>query len=308
MLTIEVNNRKIEAKSGEMLLDTLKRNGITVPTLCHMENLFPTGACRMCVVEVEGERALVPSCAYPVRDGMKVQTHSPRALRARKTIIELLLANHPDDCLYCVRSGHCDLQGLANELGRQLVETVGESLERNPRLTVQQFREGGSPARLARMRQWDRATGDPEVTDRIVDGLIGLGALPEATVKEIPMPPAPSLAPSVVSTEPETTAPAAQPAEASATPTSPTVEQYDSGLFERLRAWRLEAAQQQGQKAFYVFPDATLQRIAAARPQSLDDLQAVKGVGPKKLEQYGQAVLDITRQGAEDPQAKEQEV
>ncbi len=117
MLTIEVNNRKIEAKSGEMLLDTLKRNGITVPTLCHMENLFPTGACRMCVVEVEGERALVPSCAYPVRDGMKVQTHSPRALRARKTIIELLLANHPDDCLYCVRSGHCDLQGLANELG-----------------------------------------------------------------------------------------------------------------------------------------------------------------------------------------------
>ncbi len=117
MLSIEVNNRKIEAKSGEMLLDALKRNGITVPTLCNMDNLFPTGACRMCAVEVEGERALVPSCAYPVRDGMRVQTHSPRALRARKTIIELLLANHPDDCLYCVRSGHCDLQGLANELG-----------------------------------------------------------------------------------------------------------------------------------------------------------------------------------------------
>ncbi|HOF39648.1 MAG TPA: NADH-dependent [FeFe] hydrogenase, group A6 [Candidatus Hydrogenedentes bacterium] len=117
MLTIEVNNRKIEAKSGEMLLDALKRNGITVPTLCNMDNLFPTGACRMCVVEVEGERALVPSCAYPVRDGMRVQTHSPRALRARKTIVELLLANHPDDCLYCVRSGNCDLQGMANELG-----------------------------------------------------------------------------------------------------------------------------------------------------------------------------------------------
>ncbi|MFO7974997.1 MAG: NADH-dependent [FeFe] hydrogenase, group A6 [Candidatus Hydrogenedentota bacterium] len=117
MVTIEVNNRKIEAKKGEMLLAALKRNGITVPTLCHMENLFPTGACRMCVVEVEGERTLVPSCAYPVREGLKVQTHSPRALRARKTIVELLLANHPDDCLYCVRSGHCELQGLANELG-----------------------------------------------------------------------------------------------------------------------------------------------------------------------------------------------
>lgn len=117
MITIEVNNRKIEAKKGEMLLEALRRNGITVPTLCHMENLFPTGACRMCVVEVEGERTLVPSCAYPVREGMKVQTHSPRALRARKTIIELLLANHPDDCLYCVRSGNCELQALANELG-----------------------------------------------------------------------------------------------------------------------------------------------------------------------------------------------
>ncbi|HQH51565.1 MAG TPA: NADH-dependent [FeFe] hydrogenase, group A6 [Candidatus Hydrogenedentes bacterium] len=117
MATIEVNNRRIEAKNGEMLLDALKRNGISVPTLCHMENLFPTGACRMCVVEVDGERTLVPSCAYPVREGIKVQTHSPRALRARKTIIELLLANHPDDCLYCVRSGNCSLQGLANELG-----------------------------------------------------------------------------------------------------------------------------------------------------------------------------------------------
>lgn len=117
MVTIEVNNRKIEAKNGEMLLDALKRNGITVPTLCNMENLFPSGACRMCVVEIEGERSLLPSCAYPVREGLKVHTHSPRALRARKTIIELLLANHPDDCLYCVRSGDCDLQGFANELG-----------------------------------------------------------------------------------------------------------------------------------------------------------------------------------------------
>ena len=117
MVTIEVNNRKIEAKNGEMLLDALKRNGITVPTLCSMENLFPSGACRMCVVEIEGERTLLPSCAYPVREGLKVYTHSPRALRARKTIIELLLANHPDDCLYCVRSGNCDLQGMANELG-----------------------------------------------------------------------------------------------------------------------------------------------------------------------------------------------
>jgi NADH-quinone oxidoreductase subunit G/NADP-reducing hydrogenase subunit HndD len=71
----------------------------------------------MCVVEVEGVPGLVPSCAFPVREGMKIQTHSPRAIRDRKTIIELLLSNHPDDCLYCVRSLQCDLQALAQELG-----------------------------------------------------------------------------------------------------------------------------------------------------------------------------------------------
>jgi NADH-quinone oxidoreductase subunit G/NADP-reducing hydrogenase subunit HndD len=117
MATIEVNNRTVEAKEGEMLLDALKRAGFKVPTLCHMSDLFPSGACRMCVVEVEGQPNLAPSCAMPVREGMKVQTHSARAVRARKTIIELLLANHPDDCLYCVRSGNCELQGLAEELG-----------------------------------------------------------------------------------------------------------------------------------------------------------------------------------------------
>ncbi|MCI0512626.1 [FeFe] hydrogenase, group A [candidate division KSB1 bacterium] len=116
-MQIEMNNRPIEVNSGEMILTALKRVGIKVPTLCHLEGLFPSGACRMCVVEIEGVPGLVPSCAFPVRDGMKIQTHSPRALRARKTIIELLLANHPDDCLYCVRNGCCDLQSLSEELG-----------------------------------------------------------------------------------------------------------------------------------------------------------------------------------------------
>ncbi len=117
MLEITVNNKTVTAKAGETILDVLKRTGIKVPTLCHMDGLLPTGACRMCVVEVEGRPGLVPSCAYPVENGMKIQTHSPRVLRSRKTIVELLLANHPDDCLYCVRNGHCELQGLAEELG-----------------------------------------------------------------------------------------------------------------------------------------------------------------------------------------------
>lgn len=117
MITIEINNQKVEAQKGETLLSAMRRAGIKVPTLCHMQDLFPSGACRMCVVEVEGQRGLVPSCAFPVAEGMKVKTHSPRAVRARKTIVELLLANHPDDCLYCVRNGDCQLQALAEELG-----------------------------------------------------------------------------------------------------------------------------------------------------------------------------------------------
>jgi iron-only hydrogenase group A len=117
MVTIEVNDRELEANDGETILQVLRRHGISVPTLCHMSGLFPSGACRMCVVEVEGMRSLIPSCAYPVADGMKVKTHSPRALRARKTIVELLLSSHPDDCLYCVRSGSCELQQLSENLG-----------------------------------------------------------------------------------------------------------------------------------------------------------------------------------------------
>jgi NADH-quinone oxidoreductase subunit G/NADP-reducing hydrogenase subunit HndD len=117
MVKLTVNDRQIEAREGEMLIDAMERAGVRVPTLCHMKDLFPSGACRMCVVEIDGRRGLVPSCACPVEDGMDVKTHSSRAVRARKTIIELLLANHPDDCLYCVRNGSCQLQDLSEELG-----------------------------------------------------------------------------------------------------------------------------------------------------------------------------------------------
>jgi iron-only hydrogenase group A len=117
MFEIEVNNRIIEAEPGETILTALKRENIHVPTLCHMEGLLPSGACRICVVEVEGMNGLIPSCSYPVREGMKIQTNSPKAIQARKTIVELLLANHPDDCLYCVRNKDCQLQDLAEEYG-----------------------------------------------------------------------------------------------------------------------------------------------------------------------------------------------
>lgn len=120
MLAIEINGRRAEAENGEMLLDVIRREGIEIPTLCHVEGLTPTGACRLCSVEVAGLPGLVPSCAYPVRDGMQVLTHSSRAVKARKTIVELLLANHPEDCNYCVRNRNCELQDIAAELGVRL--------------------------------------------------------------------------------------------------------------------------------------------------------------------------------------------
>jgi iron-only hydrogenase group A len=116
LFTITVNNKKIKAEKGETILSALNRNGIIIPTLCRMKDFTPTGACRMCVVEVEGRERLVTACSQPVEEWMKITTHSPRVITARKTIVELLLSNHPDDCLYCDRNLNCELQRLSEEL------------------------------------------------------------------------------------------------------------------------------------------------------------------------------------------------
>jgi iron-only hydrogenase group A len=116
LFTIQVNNKKIKAEKGETILSALNRNGIIIPTLCRMKDFTPTGACRMCVVEVEGRERLVTACSQPVEEWMKIKTHSPRVIQARKTIVELLLSNHPDDCLYCDKNLNCELQSLSEEL------------------------------------------------------------------------------------------------------------------------------------------------------------------------------------------------
>lgn len=114
---IEVNGEMLKAKKGATLLTTLHEHHINVPALCNIKSLLPTGACRLCVVEMidQGNR-LAPSCSMAVYEGMKVKTHSEKVIRARKTIVELLLANHPDDCLYCDNNMKCELQNLAREL------------------------------------------------------------------------------------------------------------------------------------------------------------------------------------------------
>lgn len=119
MFEITVNNRVIDAEEGETILSALTRVGIRVPTLCHLPDLPPVGACRICIVEVEGAEGdgLVPSCSYPVAEGMRIFTNSRKVINARRTLLELLLSNHPDDCLYCQKSRDCRLRKLAEEYG-----------------------------------------------------------------------------------------------------------------------------------------------------------------------------------------------
>jgi iron-only hydrogenase group A len=132
LFTIQVNNKKIKAEKGETILSALNRNGIIIPTLCRMKEFTPTGACRMCVVEIEGRDRLVTACSQPVEEWMVIRTHTPRVIKARKTIVELLLSKHPDDCLYCDRNLNCELQRLAEELNIRERRIAGRKIK--PRL------------------------------------------------------------------------------------------------------------------------------------------------------------------------------
>ena len=84
MVTLTINNRTIEAAPGTSILDAATAAGEHIPTLCHIKELFPSGACRMCVVEIKGKPNLTPACAFPVEQGMEVQTQSPRVINARR--------------------------------------------------------------------------------------------------------------------------------------------------------------------------------------------------------------------------------
>lgn len=117
MVTLTIDNQTIKVPEGTTILEAAQKLGIRVPTLCHDPRLSSSGACRICSVEVAGQKNLVTACTYPVAQGMEVKTRSQRVRKARKTIIELLLANHPAECLICERNNKCELQDLAIEYG-----------------------------------------------------------------------------------------------------------------------------------------------------------------------------------------------
>ncbi|MBU0611203.1 MAG: [FeFe] hydrogenase, group A [Armatimonadetes bacterium] len=114
---ITINGQAVQAEPGMTVLEAARGAGFKIPTLCNHPDLPPLGACRVCLVEIEGERTLQPSCTFPVREGMVVNTHSPTVRQARRTVVELLLSDHPSECTQCARNRNCELQTLAEELG-----------------------------------------------------------------------------------------------------------------------------------------------------------------------------------------------
>ena len=125
-MKISINGKKVEAKQGETVLQVAKRSGVDVPHLCSLDWApSPAASCRLCVVEADGSSRLLTSCTLEAADGLAVQTHTPRVLKARRAIMELLVASHPQDCLSCVRGGDCELSTLAADLGVRKARYVG---------------------------------------------------------------------------------------------------------------------------------------------------------------------------------------
>ncbi len=116
-VNITINGQKITARAGSTVLEAALEAGIDIPTLCYHPALPPEGACRVCLVEIEKQRTLQPACTFPVTEGMVVHTHSEKAVEARKFALELLLSDHPLDCMTCEMNGNCELQALAYEYG-----------------------------------------------------------------------------------------------------------------------------------------------------------------------------------------------
>ena len=131
MVKLTIDNKPVEVAEGTTILKAARQAGINIPTLCYFEldgMKFENkpGGCRVCVVEVEGRKNLAPACATDVMEGMVVHTHNARVINARKTVVELMLSDHPNDCLQCSKSGDCELQTLAQKLGIREIPFKGE--------------------------------------------------------------------------------------------------------------------------------------------------------------------------------------
>jgi formate dehydrogenase alpha subunit len=127
-ISLTVNKKPVSVPEGSTVLEAIREAGFYVPTLCAQEGLEPYGACRLCIVQIEGIRGLPSSCTTPAAEGMRVTTENDEIHEVRRTIVELLLADHPEDCLSCPQNQNCELQEVAHYLG--IRERVLRPLER----------------------------------------------------------------------------------------------------------------------------------------------------------------------------------
>lgn len=116
MVKLTIDNQQIEVKEGTKIIDAAVLAGVRIPRLCFLRDLNEIGACRVCVVEVEGKEKLLTSCNNVVKEGMVIRTNSPKVRNARRTNVELILSQHDFKCATCVRSGNCSLQEISNDL------------------------------------------------------------------------------------------------------------------------------------------------------------------------------------------------
>src|SRR5574344_1632086 len=143
-IKLTIDNTPVETEKGTTIYQAAKKVGINIPALCYMnlEHLGIKncpGACRICVVDVAGRRNLAPSCSTACMEGMVVKTNTPRVLNARKTVMELILSDHPKDCLICPANGQCQLQALAATLGVREIHAVENA-------AVSTYRKDASPS------------------------------------------------------------------------------------------------------------------------------------------------------------------
>jgi len=127
MVNVIIDGKSVQVPEGSTVLEAAKIAGVDIPTLCYLKDVNEIGACRMCVVEIKGARALQAACVYPVNEGLEVYTNSAKVRKARKATLELILSNHDKKCLTCVRNKNCELQTLADSLGVDTLRFEGEN-------------------------------------------------------------------------------------------------------------------------------------------------------------------------------------
>ncbi|HAU31197.1 MAG TPA: ferredoxin [Desulfotomaculum sp.] len=129
MINLTINGQKVQVEDGATILEAAQKADIHIPTLCYLAEVQAIGACRVCLVEIEGNRNLQASCVFPASEGLVVHTNNDRVRKARKFAVEMLISNHPMECLACARNLNCELQSLAEELGIREVRFIGEQSE-----------------------------------------------------------------------------------------------------------------------------------------------------------------------------------